>query len=63
MVRARVREWHAEEGWGVLYSVETPGGCWTHYSAIESRLIARTAQGEARELKTPREAEVVELEW
>lgn len=30
-----VREWHAEEGWGVLDSPYTPGGCWVHFSAID----------------------------
>ena len=29
-----VRLWHAEEGWGVIDSSATPGGCWTHYSAV-----------------------------
>jgi CspA family cold shock protein len=35
-VRARgvVREWHAAEGWGVIDSSETPGGCWAHFSAL-----------------------------
>ncbi|WP_236670859.1 cold shock domain-containing protein [Streptomyces sp. 7-21] len=33
-VGARVREWHDAEGWGVLDSAETPGGCWAHYSDI-----------------------------
>jgi CspA family cold shock protein len=32
--RGKVRVWHAEEGWGVLDSAATPGGCWTHYSAV-----------------------------
>ncbi|MGY2067612.1 hypothetical protein [Blastococcus sp. SYSU DS0619] len=32
--RGEVRVWHAEEGWGVLDSAATPGGCWTHYSAV-----------------------------
>lgn len=31
-----VREWHDEEGWGVIDCAETPGGCWTHFSAIVS---------------------------
>jgi CspA family cold shock protein len=31
-----VREWHDEEGWGVIDSPKTPGGCWTHFSAIVS---------------------------
>lgn len=26
--------WHAEEGWGVLDSAATPGGCWMHFSAV-----------------------------
>ncbi len=30
-----VREWNREEGWGVIDSSATPGGCWTHYSAIQ----------------------------
>ncbi|MFC4604418.1 cold shock domain-containing protein [Rhodococcus kronopolitis] len=30
-----VREWHAELGWGVLDSPDTPGGCWAHYSNID----------------------------
>jgi CspA family cold shock protein len=35
MILATVREWDDEEGWGVLDSPETPGGCWTHFSAVE----------------------------
>ncbi|MGW3599958.1 cold shock domain-containing protein [Streptomyces sp. NPDC005167] len=34
-VTALVREWHDEEGWGVLDSPETPGGCWAWYASIE----------------------------
>ena len=29
-----MRVWHEDEGWGVLDSAETPGGCWAHYSHI-----------------------------
>jgi CspA family cold shock protein len=29
-----VRLWHAEDGWGVIDASATPGGCWTHYSAV-----------------------------
>lgn len=32
--RGQVREWHAEEGWGVIDSPAAPGGCWAHFSAI-----------------------------
>jgi CspA family cold shock protein len=28
-----VRVWH-EEGWGVIDSEDTPGGCWAHFSSI-----------------------------
>jgi cold shock protein len=35
MVEAVVREWHGEEGWGVLDSPETPGGCWAHFGSIQ----------------------------
>ena len=34
-VDAAVRFWHDTEGWGVLDSTETPGGCWVHYSHID----------------------------
>ncbi|MEJ5946905.1 hypothetical protein WDZ17_16545 [Pseudokineococcus basanitobsidens] len=33
-VTAVVREWDEAEGWGVLDSPETPGGCWTHWSSV-----------------------------
>lgn len=29
-----VRMWNDEEGWGVIDSDLTPGGCWGHYSTI-----------------------------
>jgi CspA family cold shock protein len=32
---ATVRDWHAEDGWGVLDSDATPGGCWTHFSNLD----------------------------
>jgi CspA family cold shock protein len=34
-VEASVRFWHDTEGWGVLDSPETPGGCWVHCSHID----------------------------
>lgn len=33
-VRATVRVWDEDEGWGVLDATEAPGGCWCHFSAI-----------------------------
>jgi CspA family cold shock protein len=35
LVRGTVRDWFAEEGWGVIDSPATPGGCFTHFSAIQ----------------------------
>jgi CspA family cold shock protein len=32
---AIVREWYEDEGWGVLDSPQTPGGCFAHFSNIE----------------------------
>lgn len=32
---ATTREWRDEEGWGVLDSAVTPGGCWTHFSHLD----------------------------
>ena len=29
-----VREWHNEEGWGVIDAPDTPGGCWAHFSSV-----------------------------
>ena len=31
-----VRVWHRDEGWGVIDSPETPGGCWAHFSHLWS---------------------------
>ncbi len=30
-----VREWHSAEGWGVIDSPNTPGGCWAHQSHLD----------------------------
>ncbi|MDT0342329.1 cold-shock protein [Streptomyces litchfieldiae] len=37
MAHGTVREWHDEEGWGVLDSAETPGGCFAHFSDIDMK--------------------------
>jgi CspA family cold shock protein len=34
-VVAEVRVWHDEEGWGVLDSLETPGGCFVSWAHID----------------------------
>ncbi|MBC8093874.1 MAG: cold shock domain-containing protein [Pseudonocardia sp.] len=35
MIEGTVRIWHEQEGWGVIDSAETPGGCWAHHSDID----------------------------
>lgn len=35
MIPAVVRMWNDEEGWGIIESAETPGGCWAHFSAVQ----------------------------
>ena len=29
-----VRDWRADEGWGVVECAGAPGGCWVHFSAV-----------------------------
>lgn len=29
-----VRTWQPDEGWGVIDSPDTPGGCWAHFSSV-----------------------------
>ena len=41
-----VREWHDDEGWGVLDSDETPGGCWAHFSSLMLPGYRRAAAGD-----------------
>lgn len=39
--------WHAEEGWGVVSSADTPGGCWTHFSHIDGGGFRELTAGDA----------------
>jgi cold shock protein len=49
---ATVQEWRAEEGWGVIDSERTPGGCWVHFAHIEARSFRELTPGQR-----------VRLEW
>ncbi|MEU0561374.1 cold shock domain-containing protein [Dactylosporangium sp. NPDC006015] len=49
---ATTREWRIDEGWGVLDSPDTPGGCWAHFSAIDMPGFRALEQGQ-----------VVRLDW
>ncbi len=46
VIRGVVREWHADEGWGVLDAAETPGGCWAHFSALRARGYRSAVSGQ-----------------
>ena len=50
MVIATVREWRDEEGWGVLDSPETPGGCFGHYADIQAPGFRTLEPGQRVEL-------------
>jgi cold shock protein len=41
-----VRQWDDDEGWGVIDSTGTPGGCWVHFSAIVSDGYRRLSPGD-----------------
>jgi CspA family cold shock protein len=32
-----VSRWSDDEGWGVIASSDTPGGCWAHFSVLDLR--------------------------
>ncbi|MEV0924625.1 cold shock domain-containing protein [Streptomyces spongiicola] len=51
MVIATVREWRDQEGWGVLDSRETPGGCRGHYSRIEMAGFRTLSPGQPVDLR------------
>lgn len=42
-----VRSWHDDEGWGVVDSDETPGGCWVLFPAVAVRGLRRLDVGVA----------------
>lgn len=33
--RGSVLVWRPEDGWGVIATEATPGGCWAHFSSLE----------------------------
>ncbi|MCW2857388.1 MAG: Cupin 2, conserved barrel domain protein [Marmoricola sp.] len=63
MVSAKVRQWHEDLGWGVLDSLETDGGCWVHFSVIESPVLSSIDGVTVSEYKPLEVGETVELEF
>lgn len=39
--------WNGEEGWGVIDSADTPGGCWTFFSALHPDEVINAQPGES----------------
>lgn len=63
MVQAVVREWNEDEGWGVIDSSETPGGCWAHFSAIATPVIESSGDYVMREYAVVNAGDTVDLTW
>jgi len=63
MANATVREWHDDLGGGVLDSPETPGGCWTHFSVIETPYLGSVQGAQVWEYKSLSTGDIVEFEW
>lgn len=38
--------WNGDDGWGVMSSVDTPGGCWVHFSHIDGGGFRELTAGE-----------------
>jgi CspA family cold shock protein len=47
-----VSTWSADDGWGVIESPDTPGGCWAHFACLDMPGYRSLAPGD-----------VVEFEW
>jgi CspA family cold shock protein len=62
-----VRVWHREEGWGVIDSPDTPGGCWVHFGALWNDGIPQAGPGEVVEVsggfREAFEGETVDFDW
>ncbi|MDV8015694.1 hypothetical protein R4P70_30695 [Rhodococcus sp. IEGM 1241] len=42
-----VTAWNDDEGWGVIESADTPGGCWTFYSALHPDEVINAQPGDS----------------
>jgi cold shock protein len=63
MANGTGREWHDDLGWGVLDSPETPGGCWTHFSVVDTLCLASVDGTAVSEYKGLSTGEEVEFDW
>ncbi|HWS39623.1 MAG TPA: cold shock domain-containing protein [Actinoplanes sp.] len=55
MVRGTVRFWNEDDGWGVIDSPETPGGCWAIFgsAAMAGYVVFRAGDEVALEWEAP----------
>jgi cold shock CspA family protein len=62
-----VRFWHRDEGWGVIDSPDTPGGCWAHFSHLWNDRVPEPGPGEVVEVsggfREMFEGETVDFDW
>jgi CspA family cold shock protein len=63
-----VRVWYRDEGWGVIDSADTPGGCFAHFSHLWNDYeVPTSGPGEVVEISGGFhelfEGETVEFEW
>lgn len=50
--RGTVRTWYHDQGWGVIDTDQTPGGCWTHFGSVH-----------VAGYRSPTAGQVVLVEW
>jgi CspA family cold shock protein len=62
-----VRIWYRDEGWGVIDSTATPGGCFAHFSHLWSDGVPKAAPGETIEVsggfRKLIEGKTVDFKW
>jgi CspA family cold shock protein len=62
-----VRFWHRDEGFGVIDSPDTPGGCWAHFSHLWNDALPQAGPDEIIEVsggfRELFEGETVDFEW
>jgi cold shock protein len=62
-----VQVWYRNDGWGVIDSPDTPGGCFAHFSSLWKDQLPKAPAGTAIEVRGEFrelfEGEAVEFDW
>jgi CspA family cold shock protein len=60
-----VRLWHREEGWGIIDSPDTPGGCWANFPVLwaDDTCPPRPAKSAVSGFRELFDGEVVDFNW